>query len=78
MLGGAAHLLGSGSTSCREGVKRSLLVMLAGPMLRQVGGNCIITGAVRVNDEHMPLAKLKKIMGFVPQDDTVHVDLTVR
>ena len=44
----------------------------------KVGGECVITGAVRVNDEHMPLAKLRKIMGFVPQDDTVHVDLTVR
>ena len=38
----------------------------------------MITGEVRVNDEHMPLAKLHKIMGFVPQDDIVHVDLTVR
>jgi ABC-type multidrug transport system ATPase subunit len=43
-----------------------------------VGGDCIITGSVLVNDKHMPLAKLKKIMGFVPQDDTVHTDLTVR
>ena len=44
----------------------------------KVGGECVITGAVRVNGEHMPLAKLRKIMGFVPQDDIVHVDLTVR
>lgn len=44
----------------------------------KVGGECVITGAVRVNGEHMPLDKLKKIMGFVPQDDIVHVDLTVR
>lgn len=44
----------------------------------KVGGECVITGAVRVNDEHISLAKLRKIMGFVPQDDIVHVDLTVR
>ncbi len=33
---------------------------------------------MRVNDENMPLAKLRKITGFVPQDDIVHSDLTVR
>ncbi len=44
----------------------------------QVGGDCVITGGVRINEESMPLSRLRKIMGFVPQDDIVHCDLTVR
>lgn len=36
------------------------------------------TGQVITNGETIPLARLQKVMGFVPQDDTVHQDLTVR
>jgi ABC-type multidrug transport system ATPase subunit len=38
----------------------------------------IVWSQVCVNEEHMALSKLKNIIGFVPQDDIVHVDLTVR
>ncbi|GFR49862.1 hypothetical protein Agub_g11964 [Astrephomene gubernaculifera] len=38
----------------------------------------VIMGQVRVNGEDMPVTRLKKITGFVPQDDIVHEDLTVR
>jgi ABC-type multidrug transport system ATPase subunit len=35
-------------------------------------------GAVLINNEPLDLPKLKTVMGFVPQDDTVFGDLTVR
>lgn len=54
--------------------KTTFLNVLSG----KVGGKAIITGMVRVNEESMTLGKIQKIMGFVPQDDIVHVDLTVR
>ncbi|GIL95431.1 hypothetical protein Vretimale_1456 [Volvox reticuliferus] len=40
--------------------------------------NGTLMGQVRINGEDIPIDKLKKIMGFVPQDDIVHEDLTVR
>lgn len=33
---------------------------------------------VAINGANLPLSTLKQIMGFVPQDDIVHEDLTVR
>ena len=47
-------------------------------MCGKVGGQSVITGMVLVNDEHIPLVRLKNITGFVPQDDIVHHDLSVR
>ena len=47
-------------------------------MCGKTGRGCVVTGAVRVNGEQMALHKLQKVLGFVPQDDIVHVDLTVR
>jgi hypothetical protein len=35
-------------------------------------------GAVRVNKREMDLKRLQAITGFVPQEDVVHEDLTVR
>ena len=35
-------------------------------------------GRVRVNGREMELSALQAITGFVPQDDIVHEDLTVR
>ncbi|KXZ50275.1 hypothetical protein GPECTOR_17g914 [Gonium pectorale] len=37
-----------------------------------------LKGHVRVNGDKVPMERLKKIMGFVPQDDILHEDLTVR
>jgi len=37
-----------------------------------------MTGSVRINGKPAEIAKLKQNFGFVPQDDTVHEDLTVR
>ena len=37
-----------------------------------------ITGTVKANEQEMDLRHLKKIVGFVPQDDIVHEDLTVK
>eukprot|EP00798_Chlamydomonas_sp_ICE-L_P004549 gene4549-14728_t len=42
------------------------------------GRNTQITGKIRINGGEMSLTKLKKITGFVPQDDIVHEDLSVR
>lgn len=38
----------------------------------------IVTGRVRINGELVQLDQLKNIMGFVPQEDVVHEDLTVK
>mmetsp|Transcript_27903 Transcript_27903/g.78895 ORF Transcript_27903/g.78895 Transcript_27903/m.78895 type:complete len:821 (-) Transcript_27903:596-3058(-) len=35
-------------------------------------------GEVLINSHHAPLSVIKSIKGFVPQDDTVHEDLTVQ
>ncbi|KAG2452836.1 hypothetical protein HYH02_002182 [Chlamydomonas schloesseri] len=37
-----------------------------------------LMGQVKINGDAMPVTRLRKIMGFVPQDDIVHEDLTVR
>lgn len=37
-----------------------------------------ISGQVWVNGRAMKMSRLRRIMGFVPQDDIVHEDLTVR
>lgn len=46
--------------------------------MAQVGQGAQITGQVRVNGEATPLSALRYAVGFVPQDDIVHEDLTVR
>ncbi|KAK9803611.1 hypothetical protein WJX72_004863 [[Myrmecia] bisecta] len=38
----------------------------------------VTTGDVWVNERNIPLSRLRRILGFVPQDDIVHEDLTVR
>ncbi|KAG2499694.1 hypothetical protein HYH03_002629 [Edaphochlamys debaryana] len=40
--------------------------------------NGVLTGQVKVNGEDIPITALRNLMGFVPQDDIVHEDLTVR
>jgi len=35
-------------------------------------------GSIRINGEEANMASLKSVMGFVPQDDIVHQELTVR
>lgn len=36
------------------------------------------SGRVRINTHEVPLQLIRSIKGFVPQDDTVHEDLTVQ
>lgn len=52
--------------------KTTLLSALAG---KTVG--CSITGLVLINGKAESIASYKKIVGFVPQDDVVHGNLTV-
>ncbi|XP_042001429.1 ABC transporter G family member 24-like [Salvia splendens] len=52
--------------------KTTLLSALAG---KTVG--CSITGLVLINGKAVSIASYKKIVGFVPQDDVVHGNLTV-
>ncbi|KAJ8751449.1 hypothetical protein K2173_016659 [Erythroxylum novogranatense] len=40
-------------------------------------GGCTVTGMVLVNGKMDPIQSYKKIIGFVPQDDIVHGNLTV-
>ena len=47
-------------------------------MCGRTDAGCVISGTVKVNGEEVSLKKLQKILGFVPQDDVVHTDLTVR
>lgn len=54
--------------------KTTVLNVLCG----KVGGNCMVTGHVKVNSRYMHMEKLKVVTGFVPQDDIVHVDLSVK
>eukprot|EP00798_Chlamydomonas_sp_ICE-L_P010289 gene10289-8212_t len=54
--------------------KTTFLNVLAG----RTGGDVTITGKVHVNGAYMKIKKLKKVTGFVPQDDIVHEDLSVR
>merc|ERR1719392_376170 len=35
-------------------------------------------GSIRINGQEANMTSLKSVMGFVPQDDIVHQDLTVR
>merc|ERR1719450_1051757 len=37
-----------------------------------------MAGSIRVNGKQANISKLKSVIGFVPQDDIVHEDLTVR
>ncbi|KAJ8768627.1 hypothetical protein K2173_023531 [Erythroxylum novogranatense] len=41
------------------------------------GSGCTVTGMVLVNGKPDPIHSYKKIIGFVPQDDIVHGNLTV-
>lgn len=52
--------------------KTTFLSALAG---KAVG--CNVTGLILVNGKHESIHSYKKIMGFVPQDDIVHGNLTV-
>ncbi|KAL3838307.1 hypothetical protein ACJIZ3_022898 [Penstemon smallii] len=52
--------------------KTTLLSALAG---KTVG--CTITGLILINGKMEPIRSYKKIVGFVPQDDVVHGNLTV-
>lgn len=36
-----------------------------------------MTGSIRVNGVETPISRLKSVMGFVPQEDVMHSDLTV-
>ena len=47
-------------------------------MCGRTGRECNVFGTILVNGEEIALQRIKKIIGFVPQDDIVHVDLTVR
>ncbi|GAA0138342.1 ATP-binding cassette [Lithospermum erythrorhizon] len=38
---------------------------------------CHVTGSVLINGKHEPIQSYRKIIGFVPQDDIVHGNLTV-
>ncbi|KAI4300297.1 hypothetical protein L6164_033689 [Bauhinia variegata] len=38
---------------------------------------CHVTGSILINGKHESIHSYKKIVGFVPQDDIVHGDLTV-
>ncbi|XP_073056036.1 ABC transporter G family member 28-like [Primulina eburnea] len=38
---------------------------------------CIITGSILINGKDEPMQSFKKIIGYVPQDDIVHGNLTV-
>lgn len=52
--------------------KTTLLSALAGKMV-----GCSITGLVLINGKAESIRSYKKIVGFVPQDDVVHGNLTV-
>lgn len=52
--------------------KTTLLSALAGKIV-----GCSITGLVLINGKVESIASYKKIVGFVPQDDVVHGNLTV-
>jgi len=52
--------------------KTTLLSALAG---KTVG--CIISGSILINGKSEPICSYRKIVGFVPQDDIVHGNLTV-
>ena len=48
------------------------------PPVPQVGNKAVLTGTIKVNGVATSTKVLQKVMGFVPQDDIVHEDLTVR
>lgn len=52
--------------------KTTFLSALAGKAIA-----CKSTGSILINDKHESIHSYKKIIGFVPQDDIVHGDLTV-
>lgn len=52
--------------------KTSLLNALSGK-----AGYGVVSGIILVNGEEDTLEKYKRVMGFVPQDDIMHTDLTV-
>ncbi|KAJ0045872.1 hypothetical protein Pint_06013 [Pistacia integerrima] len=52
--------------------KTTFLSALAGKAIA-----CKATGSILINDKHESIHSYKKIIGFVPQDDIVHGDLTV-
>ena len=47
-------------------------------LVPQVGNKAVLTGTIKVNGVATSTKVLQKVMGFVPQDDIVHEDLTVR
>lgn len=53
--------------------KTTFLNALAGKAI-----GCTTTGVILVNDKHESIHSYKKIIGFVPQDDIVHGNLTVQ
>ncbi|CAL0299695.1 unnamed protein product [Lupinus luteus] len=52
--------------------KTTFLSSLAGKAF-----GCLVTGSILINDRNESIHSFKKIIGFVPQDDIVHGNLTV-
>ena len=52
--------------------KTTFLSAVAGKTIR-----CIMTGSILINGKNDSIQSYKKIIGFVPQDDIVHGNLTV-
>lgn len=52
--------------------KTTLLSAIAGKAI-----GCNVTGSILINGKHESIHSYKKIIGFVPQDDIVHGNLTV-
>ncbi|KAJ1403109.1 P-loop containing nucleoside triphosphate hydrolase [Sesbania bispinosa] len=52
--------------------KTTLLSALAGKAF-----GCLVTGSILINERNESIHSFKKIIGFVPQDDVVHGNLTV-
>lgn len=52
--------------------KTTLLSALAGKAF-----GCLVTGSILINGRNESIQSYKKIIGFVPQDDVVHGNLTV-
>ncbi|KAK7268267.1 hypothetical protein RIF29_20963 [Crotalaria pallida] len=52
--------------------KTTFLSALAGKAF-----GCLVTGSILINDRNESIHSYKKIIGFVPQDDIVHGNLTV-
>ncbi|KAG1680619.1 hypothetical protein FOA52_015068 [Chlamydomonas sp. UWO 241] len=78
VLQGVSGFFPAGKLSAVMGPSGSGKTTFLNVLCGNVSRDSVINGQVRVNGTPVLLSRLTNITGFVPQDDIVHADLTVR